>query len=312
MKKIVSIVFLIVFLLSGCSSANSPAHDIPASIEDTPTPTPIELKDIEVTLTVDPLISSEGYVSFEIRTNLPDDTSLLLTLSNDGFTAQDKVIIINNNAVTETFSNKGSALNGSFTLSVTMGIPSVQSEAVRAIIGENGEALKGSLVQKDFLDDSNIIKTEFLFDFGQMHGDPVIYEHGNLSMLINSEYDVVYEDSSMIIKLDDMASIRIFAGNNITGLEEIMLNLQHNQFVGVFEKRDLEDTGSDTIAGHDAIFTSFHTSHNAGGFLYVMIVSFADDDFCYTIIFHNRYDADNASLKISEFMEIVLSMTPID
>lgn len=122
-------------------------------------------------------VNANGYkdengVIFDIETNLPDETNLMLTLSkgdynnNDAFTSQTNVIIAEGKATSEPFSNKGAALNGEFDLSVSMSLPSLQTDTVREVIGENGEYMAGSLVEKSSIGTSNIVKANFSVSIG--------------------------------------------------------------------------------------------------------------------------------------------------
>ena len=92
-------------------------------------------------------------VLFDIETNLPDESSLGLTMSKgdynngDAYTGHAGVTVLNGRASSDGFSNKGEALSGDFDLVVSMSLPSTQSDSVRAIIGENGENLAGPLIK---------------------------------------------------------------------------------------------------------------------------------------------------------------------
>lgn len=123
---------------------------------------------IDVTLTVEPNVNEEdGTVLFGVTTNLPEDTKLMVTVSNkDGYTAQDNVVILaTGTGYTAEFSENGAALKGAYEVKVTMSIPKLQSESVRAIIGENGEYLSGKYVQADSQYDCNTIVGSFDFEF---------------------------------------------------------------------------------------------------------------------------------------------------
>lgn len=93
-----------------------------------------------------------GKIAFDITTNLPDGADLMLTLINgdfntdDHFMAQQHVTVSGGVATSEPFSNNGEPITGDYDLSVSMSIPSAQPDTVRAVIGENGENLTGSIV----------------------------------------------------------------------------------------------------------------------------------------------------------------------
>ncbi|EPY03904.1 hypothetical protein PAALTS15_27394 [Paenibacillus alvei TS-15] len=106
-------------------------------------------KDINVELSVNENVAA-GKVSLTGITNLPDGTGLMITVSNEnGFRAQSSAVVISNEFMTEEFSNNGQALeSGAYNVDVTMPIASVQPDAVKKIIGENSENLKGDLVKE--------------------------------------------------------------------------------------------------------------------------------------------------------------------
>ena len=130
-----------------------------------------EVADFEVTVDVNAHKDGNSVV-FDIETNMPDETVLMLTLSNgdyntdNAFTAQTKVTVTDGKATSEGFSNKGEALSGDFDLSISMSLPSLQSDAVRAVIGENGEHMQGNLVETSTLGSSNTIKAMFNVSLG--------------------------------------------------------------------------------------------------------------------------------------------------
>ena len=123
------------------------------------------LSEINVELAVEPIIDNDGKVSFLITTNLPDNAVLMLTLSNGSSEGQTKVTILDGTAISEPFSNKGSALKGKYTLSVSMSIPKLQDSTVTSIIGINGEFLVGDLVEWDDFFECNIVDAEFTMKF---------------------------------------------------------------------------------------------------------------------------------------------------
>ncbi len=124
-------------------------------------------KTLDVTLEVKPTVNSEdGTVLFEVKTNLPEDTKMMVTVYNDSYTAQDNIIILEDGAgYTSEFSNKGEGLKGTYIVDVTMTIPSLQEESVREIIGQKGEKLAGKYVTTSSIGDSNTVEGEFEFTF---------------------------------------------------------------------------------------------------------------------------------------------------
>lgn len=119
----------------------------------------------EVTLEVSS--NDEQKPSFTINTNLPDETNLMLTLRNsEGFMAQGHVIIEDGTGTSLEFSDHENPLSGMYTLTVSMSLPSFQSDHVRAVIGENGENITGPYVKLAWTDpDTNMISADFDFRF---------------------------------------------------------------------------------------------------------------------------------------------------
>ena len=122
----------------------------------------------EFEVTVNAVGHKEGNgIVFDIDTNLPDETVLMLTLSkgdyntDDYFTAQTKVTIEGGKATSDPFSNKGEALTGEYDRSVSMSLPSLQTDAVRAVIGEKGENMTGPLVETSSIGDSKTVGALF-------------------------------------------------------------------------------------------------------------------------------------------------------
>ncbi|NCE63733.1 hypothetical protein D1159_03850 [Pseudoflavonifractor sp. 524-17] len=108
---------------------------------------------------------STGKPEFHIETNLPDETVLMLTLDRDDSRAQTKVIVKNGEATSEAFSDKGAPLSGDYLLTVSMGLPRLQSDYVRSIIGENGEYIEGPYVETDSITGENVVSATFDFEF---------------------------------------------------------------------------------------------------------------------------------------------------
>lgn len=125
---------------------------------------PAEDTRMEVTIEVEPNVNSEdGSVLFGVTTNLPEDTKLMVTVSNEeGFTAQDTATILKNGTgYTAEFSNHGEALSGKYNVHVSMSLPKLQAESVQAVIGANGENIKGDLVDET----DGTVTADFEFEF---------------------------------------------------------------------------------------------------------------------------------------------------
>lgn len=111
-------------------------------------------------------------IKFIVDTNMPDETELNLTLSSgdynsdSAFTAQTKVTVVDGKVTSDAFSDKGKTLEGDYDLCVSMSLPSLQSDSVRKVIGENGEHMKGSIVDGDILSSGATIRALFSVSIG--------------------------------------------------------------------------------------------------------------------------------------------------
>ncbi len=164
-RSLVICVVLTIALLSGCQS-NVSEEVSPAN--PSASDTTFEQQPFEVILTAENT-TDNGKPIFKITTNLPDNTELLLTLKNtSGYTAQDKVTIKNGQGKSSSFSDQGNSLSGTYTLKVSMGMPSLQDQSVQNVIGSRGEYISGSIVQESSMGSNtyNVIEAEFVFDIG--------------------------------------------------------------------------------------------------------------------------------------------------
>jgi hypothetical protein len=91
---------------------------------------------------------ADGRVRVLGKTNLPQGMSLGLDLRNaeSKYFAQDKIEVIDGRIVSSWFSDHGKPLAaGTYGIEVSSPLPEFQSEAVRKIIGRNGENLSGAV-----------------------------------------------------------------------------------------------------------------------------------------------------------------------
>jgi hypothetical protein len=85
------------------------------------------------------------------ETNLPDGTDLMISIDSGTtrYNASSKALVQGGHFQSETFSKDSSDLEaGQYTAEVLMPVALVQSQSVRAVIGDKGENLKGSLVEQ--------------------------------------------------------------------------------------------------------------------------------------------------------------------
>lgn len=119
------------------------------------------------------------------ETNLPDGTELGVSIDSKTvrYNAGSNVFVQNGRFESETFSKNYNDLEaGQYTAEVSMPIAQVQSPAVRAVIGQNGENLKGSLVEKGSLGVTVSTKQPFQLKAG---GSVLLVE--NKSEIANAE-----------------------------------------------------------------------------------------------------------------------------
>lgn len=136
------------------SNINELANFMFVEIGDTSSKTDEKL---DVFMDIKPTIK-DGKVYFNIGTNLPIGTELMITLSGNDYTGQTKVTIKDGTTATELFSSKGQALvNGNYVAEVSMVLPVLQSNSVRDVIGNTGENMVGKLVEEAFGGDSHVV-----------------------------------------------------------------------------------------------------------------------------------------------------------
>ena len=184
MKKSTIILTLLfpTILLAGCGNSSRPtdvttestySEEATTSSEAETTSEITETEEIvreefEVYINVEAQ-SVGNLTKFYIDTNLPDETVLMVSLrrgdynTDDNFTAQDKTTVSNGKAESNAFSNKGEALEGNYDLSISMSIPSTQSDAVREVIGQSGEYMTGPIVEDSGIGSSKVVSALYTF-----------------------------------------------------------------------------------------------------------------------------------------------------
>ncbi|MCA1576626.1 MAG: hypothetical protein LC794_04585 [Acidobacteria bacterium] len=200
MKTFIHATTWIIFVLAvmGCKLSNieqsRAEHDSRASITPTPVASPqnsasdissldegvvLRFK-VETSRTLKPRIIGE--------TNLPDGTELMVSLDSKSvnYNGSDNTTVNGGRFQSAEFSSNYNNLKaGQYVAEVVMPIPAVQPPSVRAIIGENGEKLKGALVKRE--DDSPLglsVRVEQPF---QLKSDGTVVLAINQSELANAE-----------------------------------------------------------------------------------------------------------------------------
>ena len=140
---IIAVAWIVYLIIGLGNSSRKDETETPATIDQVAveqTENEKEIDYINVELKVTPNINSDdGTVLFGISTNLPEDTELLVTVYDDGeYTAQDTAVILKDgNGYTSEFSNHGEGLKGVYHVTITISLPKLQTEKVRAVIGEH-------------------------------------------------------------------------------------------------------------------------------------------------------------------------------
>lgn len=155
MKKCYAIIlFTILTCVSCVNPENKTVNSAQNSVTNSNALQSTDSKNKEVILEIK--IETDSTLKLKIigETNLPEGTVLMISLTGKTtkYTGQDKTKVQSGKFESNEFSLGGkNLLAGQYEVDVTMPIPSTQSPSVRAVIGEKGENLKGSLVkQGDF------------------------------------------------------------------------------------------------------------------------------------------------------------------
>ena len=250
-------VVIVLVILAALGSSGSKNNDAESSAPITETAAE-EVKQSPSVFDVEIVVSGEknnSSICFDIDTNLPDETVLMLTLSSgdynteNHFTAHDKVTILNGTATSSGFSNKGSALSGNYDLVVSMSLPSTQSEAVRAVIGEKGEFISGNLVAPSDISESNIVRAYFTVSVD----DRVIVspaEDYQYTIFREEEDSSVVEEADLQLDPDTIISlIEMILADNFT---DYSVNYEENYYtINVSSTNLASEVLSAKLAGYD-------------------------------------------------------------
>jgi hypothetical protein len=145
--------------LSGCTSTDAPDAEATSS-STTPTSTPNTPRStaavecpptpIDVTISYELATDASGGVTINAASNLPDGAVLNSSFFiENGFFAQDEGVLRGGKITFGPFSDKGTPLQGTYDMSITLPIARNQPEEIQTCIGKAGENLTGSLVSTD-------------------------------------------------------------------------------------------------------------------------------------------------------------------
>lgn len=144
-RSIAAAATVAILLVGGCSA--STPEPVPSEAAETPSAD----SPLEVDLTMSVVVNGDGSVSVTAESNLPDGTELGSSVFQEGgFMAQDSQILQDGAVSFGPFSDQGNPIPpGTYDVSVTMPIARNQPDEVKAVIGEAGENLTGSLVSEE-------------------------------------------------------------------------------------------------------------------------------------------------------------------
>lgn len=102
--------------------------------------------------------NNNGIIIIKGTTNLPNNTKLIIYISNDLYGSSNTVEVLNGEFVSSTFTNRGKPLfNGKYEISIRSISFNEQPKNVQNLIGENGVNLVGKLIAKnEYSDDNNL------------------------------------------------------------------------------------------------------------------------------------------------------------
>lgn len=110
-------------------------------------PTKVMTEEVEINAQV--LTTEDKRIVVNGTTNLPDSTSLLITLDNEGlgFSAEEIVNVLNGRFYTSPLGKATGLPDGNYVIQIVMPLPLMQPETVQSVIGQQGQYLTGSLVE---------------------------------------------------------------------------------------------------------------------------------------------------------------------
>ncbi|WP_373033289.1 hypothetical protein [Sulfurovum sp.] len=134
----------LLLLLVGCSDSKK------ETVESTPAPVIQSVMNEDVILFPKASITSSGQAVIECRTNLPDNTSVLISLENEtlGFNAQYKTSVSGGMIKSVPMGPASGLKSAKYSAQIMIPIIEVQPDSVKAVLGKHGEHMNGSLVNK--------------------------------------------------------------------------------------------------------------------------------------------------------------------
>lgn len=244
-KKYILLGLMLLAILSSCSEEPEIHSTYNSSSLSSEIATPMPTLDVYVSPSIAPTAfdvtfeveaeSKQGKPFFTIHTNLPDGAQLLLTLKGaDNSIAQDKVTVIEGVAVSTDFSDKGSPLIGDYTLTVSMGLPRLQSDEVQAVIGTHGEYMAGEFTYQDEISgDTLFCVSDIPYSF------PLSSDESACSVPLRDS-KVIFESHSVLNGFKTEALFDIGVGKTN---KELMTSLSSDEFTEFTDSFDFDSWG---------------------------------------------------------------------
>lgn len=152
-------------------------------------------KKLEVVFDIDISVDNEYRLLVSSKTNLPDNTNLLLTLSDNEtntILGQTKNIVKNKEIVFDQIKPNNIGIeNGKYKVSISMGLPNSQPKEVVNKIGINGKKLYGQYVIE--YDDNKSFKYETIIEIYDSPVQPIEEIKTNIDDLATT-YQNLYEE----------------------------------------------------------------------------------------------------------------------
>lgn len=124
----------------------------------------VESETIEVTMETE-IDTTDNKATVTGNTNLPDGGELMTTVEGNDYRAQSKNMIENGSFISDTFSDQGDGLvPGTYTVRISLSIPSTQSDEFVEQAGKEYENLSGNLMEESDLGKSLSYETEFIIE----------------------------------------------------------------------------------------------------------------------------------------------------
>jgi hypothetical protein len=146
------IIMVVGFITSSCSDTeNEKVQATPIKQVEAVAVTP-EVMTEAVEIIAEVIVTEDKRIIIKGTTNLPNTTALVISLNSEisGLGAQDTIKVSNNRFSTSPLGKATGIPDGHYIIDITVPVSSVQSEAVQAIIGKEGEYLTGPLVEDDW------------------------------------------------------------------------------------------------------------------------------------------------------------------